>query len=265
MNRVVTGLTSLAIVAGLSACGGDGDSALSIDPGGAVDLFNATDAEEPFTDAKRPETTERVRELEENVNDDLGDLVAEYGYVLTKNGIDLFEGAHIRDDSGDLGLDSKLYGAWLDNIAFVVVTGITGEVSGQTITARGGLVVVDGELTDTQLAGDATWVGVMVGTPRAGDQRDHILQGDAKLTYTMSEGEIDADFENIKNLTQLEDYSEEEFNFKDVPVDVASNTYRQINSPNNFIVGGFYGAKHAETAGTFAKVGIVGAFGAKKQ
>jgi len=307
MNRSVIGITSLAIVAGLSACGGGGndDAQISLNRTEVIDL----------TGSERPPTTveEEALERAENINleaspinvpmvyvestdgdvitdgstlapdctglsctimdpeteeevtydftdvEDVANLVDDYQAQARKYDIDLFEGA-----GGDFGPNSRLYGAWLDSSSFTVITQATQVVNGATITARTGFA--GGELTDTQLAGDATWVGVMVGTPATGPRRDELLQGDVELTYTASEQHIDADFTEIVNLDRNAAHRLEAFSFADVDVDLAENTYKQANDDGS-INGGFYGANHVETVGTFewkAGNGIVGAFGALK-
>ena len=45
-----------------------------------------------------------------------------------------------------------------------------------------------GNLTDRPLTGSATWLGIMVGTPTAGDDRGDRLVGTAALNYGMAAG-----------------------------------------------------------------------------
>ena len=131
---------------------------------------------------------------------------------------------------------------------------------GVLITVRGASAI--GDLTNTRPATDATWRGVMVGTPTRGTNRDNILQGNAELTYTFADEEIDARFSNIVNLDREMHHSVTDVRFDDVPV-AADGTY-EAGDPGNKIQGGFVGTEHSETGGVFEQQGIVGAFGARR-
>ena len=118
---------------------------------------------------------------------------------------------------------------------------------------------------------DATWTGVMVGTPAQGANQDNILQGDARLTYDMSEQTINAHFSKIVDLDRQAAHSVVDVRFANVRVDRfgryhnGSNADRISGSVGNLLNGAFFGDDHAETAGVFEKDGIIGAYGAKKQ
>ncbi|MBC6441913.1 MAG: hypothetical protein GDA53_02120 [Rhodobacteraceae bacterium] len=120
-----------------------------------------------------------------------------------------------------------------------------------------------GDLTESRPTADATYTGLMVGTPARGAQRDNLLQGDATLTFTAADNQLDATFSDIKDLDHNTAHSVTEVRFRDVPVS-SGGTYAQGAGANR-IEGAFYGTGHAETAGVFEQQGIVGAYGAKKQ
>ena len=103
----------------------------------------------------------------------------------------------------------------------------------------------------------------MVGTPRDGALRGNVLQGDAALTYTLTDNSLDAAFTDIRNLDTGAAHSTSTLRFDDVPV-ATDGTY-EAGLTGNRIQGGFYGPGHAEAAGIVEQSGIVGAFGAKRQ
>ena len=175
--------------------------------------------------------------------------------VLTKNGITLLE---VRGGTG--GPNFRTYGAWLEHGAFSVGTKAQTEVEGVTITVRGAAAL--GDLTNTRPSTNATWRGLMVGTPSRGAQRDNLLQGDAQLTFDASESEIDATFSNIVDLDRNAAHSVREVRFKDVPV--SPNGTWTVGSSGNTLSGGFVGPDHSEAGGIFEQQGIVGAYGAKR-
>jgi len=168
----------------------------------------------------------------------------------------------------------------MDESSFAVETGAN--TRGVGSSGAGAL----GDLTGSAPAADATWRGLMVGTGAqdgnnllqgneacavfAGrscapdlPQRDNLLQGDATLTFTAADNQIDATFSDIKNLDRNTAHSVTEVRFRDVPVR-NNGRYRQGAGADK-IEGAFYGTGHAETAGVFEQQGIVGAYGAKKQ
>jgi len=184
---------------------------------------------------------------------------------LTKNEITTVEGR----DSEEFGSESRLYGSWLEQSAFAVLTQSEQEVQevGDSATVTVRTAFAGGNLTGDRPDEDATWKGLMVGTPAEGSQRGNILQGDAELVFDFGGETIDATFSNIYNLNQRALYRKDSVEFLNVRVD-ENGTYSRKNSLDDRIDGAFYGQgddEFAETAGTFAKRGIVGAFGAKKQ
>ena len=120
-----------------------------------------------------------------------------------------------------------------------------------------------GDLTGTPLAGSATWLGLMVGTPVRGDDRGDRLVGDAALNYDMGAGGLDLAFSSIRNIDLGAAHSTASVMFADVPVG-PEGTFA-LGEAGDRIEGGFHGPGRAETAGIFERFGIVGAFGAKMQ
>jgi len=120
-----------------------------------------------------------------------------------------------------------------------------------------------GELTDRPLTGSATWLGIMVGTPVAGDERGDRLVRTAALNYDMTAGGLDAGFSGIENIDRGTAHGVEAVIFSDL--EVAPDWAFSRGQSGARIQGGFYGPGHAEAAGIFEQSGIVGAFSAKRQ
>lgn len=184
------------------------------------------------------------------------DLVAgDAKTILTRNGITM---ARVRDDN------YLAYGAWMEHGGFAVIQDtFKDSLDGFSleVTARGALA--GGDLTGSAPSGTATWLGLMVGTPQTGSSKGNILQGDAALTFTLENGgSMDAAFTNIADLDRRAPYHIRSVRFNDVPV--AGNGTFEAGNMGNRIQGGIYGPGHVETAGTFEKSGIVGAFGGKR-
>ena len=171
--------------------------------------------------------------------------------ILTKNGITVLE---------DQAEDIEAYGAWMDHAAFAVQSERT---TSQGIAVTGRYGIAGGDLTGIQPDMAATWRGLMVGTPRDGALRGNVLQGDAALTYTLTDNSLDAAFTDIRNLDTGAAHPTSTLRFDDVPV-AHDGTYK-AGLTGNRIQGGFYGPGHAEAAGIVEQSGIVGAFGAKRQ
>jgi len=176
--------------------------------------------------------------------------------VLTKNGITLLEGR-----GGNAGPNYRIYGTWMTHGAFAVETAVEVTEGDTTVVGRG--TSAYGERTGTRPTASAEWRGVMVGTPRQEGNRDNILQGDARLVYSMAGQNIDATFDNIVNLDRQASHSVTTVQFTDVPVD-RDGTYGQ-GTTGNRIEGAFYGPNHVETGGVFERNGIIAAYGAKRQ
>ena len=165
----------------------------------------------------------------------------------TKHGITLIQQL---DEQGEF--DPNSLGAWMQHSFFA-----TEAFDGAGL--KGSLGIAGGDLTRSRPRGNATWYGLMVGTA-IGD--NELLQGDATLMYSLDDQRLDASFTDIQNLDS-EPHSVTSVDFTDVPVDARGEF--KTGSTGNRIRGGFYGPDHAETAGTFEKSNIVGAFGAKRE
>ena len=164
------------------------------------------------------------------------------------------------ESSHHKGWDMTSLGAWMQHGSFALNSlRRVGEEA--EIDALDTMVL--GDLTARPLTGDATWLGVMVGTPVAGDDRGDRLVGTAALNYDMSAGALDAAFSGIRNIDRGTAHGVETAIFSDLEVG-ADGTFARGQSGAR-IQGGFYGPGHAEAAGIFEQSGIVGAFGAKRQ
>ena len=177
------------------------------------------------------------------------------------------------DNTQGNAIDSPVsFGAWMDDAGFFVATGGTVGSGANERAAR--MVVVAGERTGNRPAADASWYGSMVGTVRQGKAKDHILRGEAQLTFNMERSRLDAYFFNIRNFhkhgarhTALG--KRNVIGFTAIPVAADGSYEKTIKDagrgyePGN-IRGAFYGKGHAETAGTFERFNVIAAFGAKK-
>ena len=159
-----------------------------------------------------------------------------------------------------MDVDYTTLGAWMEHGAFGVhsVRGAGEEGEWHTLYAS-----ALGDLTGQPLTGSATWLGTMVGTPVAGDDRGDRLVGTAALNYDMDAGGLDAGFSGIRNIDRGTAHSVEAVIFADLEVS-PDGTFARGQSGAR-IQGGFYGPGHAEAAGIFEQSDIVGAFGAKRQ
>ena len=164
------------------------------------------------------------------------------------------------ESSHHKGWDMTSLGAWMQHGSFALnsLRRVREEAEIDALDA-----MVLGDLTARPLTGDATWLGVMVGTPVAGDDRGDRLVGTAALNYDMSAGALDAAFSGIRNIDRGTAHGVEAAIFSDLKVG-ADGTFARGQSGAR-IQGGFYGPGHAEAAGIFEQSGIVGAFGAKRQ
>ena len=175
--------------------------------------------------------------------------------IGSKHGITLMS-----ESSTHTGADLASLGAWMEHSSFAILNERqTGEEG--TVDVWYGIGV--GDLTDRPLTGSATWLGIMVGTPIAGDDRGDRLVGTAALNYDMAAGGLDAGFSGIKNIDRRMAHSVETVIFSDLAVG-PDGTFSSGQSGTR-IQGGFYGPRHAEAAGIFEQSNIVGAFGAKRQ
>ena len=159
-----------------------------------------------------------------------------------------------------MGVDVTSLGTWTEHSSFALnsLRAVGEGVESDTLHA-----VALGDLTDRPLTGSATWLGIIVGTPIAGDDRGDRLVGTAALNYDMAVGGLDAGFSGIKNLDRGTAHTTETVIFSDLAVG-PDGTFSSGQSGTR-IQGGFYGPDHAEAAGIFEQSGIFGAFGAKRR
>ena len=159
-----------------------------------------------------------------------------------------------------MGTDASSLGAWMKHGSFALnrLSAVDEEFESNTLHT-----VALGDLTGRPPTGSASWLGIMVGTLIAGDDRGDRLVGTAALNYDMSAGGFDAAFSGIKNVDRGTAHSVEVVIFSDLAVE-PDGTFATDQSGAR-IQGGFYGPGHAEAAGIFEQSGIVGAFGAKRQ
>ena len=170
-------------------------------------------------------------------------------------------GITLMSESGSqMGVEATSLGAWMEHGSFALnsVRAVGEEVESNSLHA-----VALGDLTGRPLTGNATWLGVMVGTPTAGLERGDRLVGTAALNYDMTAGGLDAAFSGIKNIDRGMAHATETVIFSNVAIDT-DGTFATGQSGTR-IQGGFYGPDHVEAAGIFEQAGIVGAFGASRQ
>ena len=194
-----------------------------------------------------------------SISDFEGGITDQSDVVGTKWGITLArETGSVNVDGVEV--DARLFGSWMSNSGFAVleapISGIGGRGSVQYAGAYG-------DLTGYRPNGNATWRGLMVGTPVAGSNVGNLLQGDATLIYRFSTAQMDAAFTNIKDIDLLQPYSVSTVRFNGIPVNDQGEF--GIGTTGNKILGGFYGSNHTEATGVFEQSNIVGAFGAKKE
>ena len=183
--------------------------------------------------------------------------------IGSKHGVTLMS-----ESSPHTGADLASLGAWLEHSTFAILSesefGEEGRVEVLYGIAAGDASAIRAIPDDVPaLAGSATWLGLMVGTPVAGDDRGDRLVGAAALNYDLSAGGLDAAFSGIRNIDRGTAHTVETMIFPDLAV-ARDGTFGTGQSGAR-IQGGFFGPEHAEAAGIFEQSGIVGAFGARRQ
>ncbi len=181
--------------------------------------------------------------------------------IGSKHGITL-----VRESSIHTGADLASLGAWMEHSSFAIQSeSQTGDAG--TVDLLYGIVL--GEFAGTAPVGSATWLGIMAGTPVAGEARGERLVGDVVLTYDLPSGDdgsepsLDAAFGAIRNIDRGTAHTVEMVLFENVAV-ATDGTFARGQAGAR-IQGGFFGAGHAEAAGVFEQSSMVGAFGAKRQ
>ena len=166
----------------------------------------------------------------------------------------------VSTSASQMGVEVTSLGAWMEHSSFALNRV---RAAGQDFESDTMHAVALGDLTDRPLTGSGTWLGIMVGTPTAGDDRGDRLVGTAALNYDMAAGGLDAAFSGIKNIDRGTAHSVETVIFSDLEIE-PDGTFARGQSGTR-IQGGFYGPGHAEAAGIFEQSDIVGAFGARRQ
>ena len=170
-------------------------------------------------------------------------------------------GITLMSESGrQMGVDVTSLNAWMEHGSFALYNL---RAAGEEFESNTLHAVVLGDLTGRPLTGSATWLGIIVGTPIAGDDRGDRLVGTAALNYDMAAGGLDAGFSGIKNIDRRTAYSVETVIFSDLTVE-PDETFSSGQSGAR-IQGSLCGPGHAEAAGIFEQSDIVGAFGARRQ
>ena len=159
-----------------------------------------------------------------------------------------------------MGLDRTSLGAWMEHGSFGI---FTDRLTAGAVESSHSYALALGSLTNRPLTGSATWLGIMVGTPTAGDEEGDRLVGTASLNYDMAAGGLDAAFSGIRNIDRGTAHTVETVIFSNLVVG-PDGTFARGQSGTR-IQGGFYGPDHAEAAGIFEQSDIVGAFGATRQ
>jgi hypothetical protein len=173
--------------------------------------------------------------------------------VLTKNGVTTLRQGGIDD------IDA--YGAWLEHGVFGVAEDTEG---GEDIDSSLIVSIVGGRRSDSRPSADATYRGLMVGSPVDGAHRGNTLQGDAELVYTSADNEVDAHFTDIRDLDRGSPHATSRIDFENLAVE-EDGLFADGQPGNGFIEGGFAGPGHAEALGIFESDNIVGAFGAARE
>ena len=159
-----------------------------------------------------------------------------------------------------MGLERTSLGAWMEHGSFGLFSDRT---MGEEIESTYLHALVLGDRTGSAPAGSATWLGIMVGTPVAGDDRGDRLVGTAALNYDLDAGGLDAAFSGITNIDRGTAHGVEAVIFTDLAVGPGGTFARGESGAR--IQGAFHGPGHVEAAGIFEQSDIVGAFGARRQ
>ena len=169
-----------------------------------------------------------------------------------------------RNEEAGVATDFKNLGGWLDYSAFGaesyrIVSGVS-----RGVDLRGtifGLAYSLGDATGTTPAfGNATWTGTMVGGDTSSTaNRGNRIQGDATLTFDLSQRDLDVAFTNIRDI----DAGRQHGNITWQNIPVLSGSF-STGLDGNSIDGRFYGPNHEEVGGVFERNQIAGAFGAKR-
>ena len=159
-----------------------------------------------------------------------------------------------------MDLETISFGAWMEHGSFGL---FNDRLMGEEIESVYSYALALGSLTNRPLTGSATWLGIMVGTPTAGDTQGDRLVGTAALNYDMNTGGLDVGFSGIRNINRGTAHGVGAVIFSDLAVG-PDGTFARGESGAR-IQGAFHGAGHAEAAGIFEQSDLTGAFGARRQ
>ncbi len=96
-----------------------------------------------------------------------------------------------------MGVDGTSFGTWMDHCAFVLSTE---SAIGEEIVSCSVCTLAPGDFTDCTPAGIATWLGNMVRTPIAEDDKGNQVAGTATRKHDMAVGGLDAAFSGIRHI-----------------------------------------------------------------
>ncbi len=167
-----------------------------------------------------------------------------------------------RNEEAGVATDFKNLGGWLEYSAFAVeVNSIVRGVGEDLRGTNFGLAYSLGDATGTTPAfGNATWTGTMVGGDTSSTaNRGNRIQGDATLTFDLSQRDLDVAFTNIRDIDARRQHGN--IAWQNIPV--LSGSF-STGLDGNSIDGRFYGPNHEEVGGIFERNQIIGAFGAKR-
>ena len=169
-----------------------------------------------------------------------------------------------RNEEAGIATDFESLGGWLDYSAFgaevnSIVSGVSDGVDLRG-TIWGGAYSLGDATGTTPAFGNATWTGTMVGGDTSSTaNRGNRIQGDATLTFDLSQRDLDVAFTNIRDI----DAGRQHGNIAWQNIPVLSGSF-STGLDGNSIDGRFYGPNHEEVGGIFERNQIIGAFGAKR-
>ena len=196
-----------------------------------------------------------------------------YNTIMTRRGIKMargtgsFNGVGQFPDEKYINTQTK-YGGWMNHGYFWVVHNNIDAIDPVFFREYESVIgYAIGELSGTvPSTGSATYNGAMLGVDRGEDLGTLVnikwLQGDAVFTVDFQNSNMDAEFNNIRNLTDGTDYSIDTIAFDDIPF--TSDGFASGSSPNR-ISGKFYGSDHEEVGGIFEHGDVTGSFGGIRQ
>ena len=182
-----------------------------------------------------------------------------FNFVMTDEDIPLAQ-ARAAGRLDGVRYEFQGYGGWLEYSAFVIQYQ-SAMVGGRRQSFSSAYSF--GNASELSPNANARWDGVMVG---AAKNDGDIVQGEAVIQWDNgTPGQVSGYFNNIKNLTEGEDFTPTLITWNSIPL-----TGGAFSSDNAFanvsgsIHGNFYGNNNEEVGGIFDSDDIIGAFGAKK-